>query len=151
VKSYFDTSVLVKLYIPEEDSGATCAFVQKRGESIVINSLQETELKNAFALKTFRHDISNDELTKLLDKIRKDFTRNRLVRVNIDWIKLWEMTRDYSLNFTEKIGCRTLDILHVAAAKIMKAEEFFTNDKRQKELAQMMEIKAYLSVGIDPE
>jgi len=141
VKSYFDTSVLVKLYIPEEDSGETCALIQKRGKSIIINSLQETELKNAFTLKAFRGDISQEELDKLLDKINKDFSMNRLKRVNVDWIKLWEMARDYSLKYTKKIGCRTLDILHVAAARIMNAEEFVTNDDRQKELAQIIGIK----------
>ena len=143
MKSYFDTSVLVKLYIPEKDSKAICAFIQKRGKSIAINSLQETELKNAFALKAFRQDISHEELDKLLDKIKKDFARNRLIRVKIDWIKLLELTLDYSLKFTKKIGCRTLDILHAAAAKIMNAEEFYTNDKRQQELAQIIGIKTY--------
>lgn len=141
MESYFDTSVLVKLYIPEEDSGETCALIQKRGKSIIINSMQETELKNAFALKAFRGDISQEELDKLLDKINKDFSMNRLKRVNVDWIKLWEMTGDYSLKYTKKIGCRILDILHVAAARIMNAEEFVTNDDRQKELAQIMGIK----------
>jgi len=34
-----------------------------------------------------------------------------------------------------------LDILHVAAARIMNAEEFVTNDDSQKELAQIMGIK----------
>lgn len=141
MESYFDTSVLVKLYIPEEDSGETCALIQKRGKSIIINSLQETELKNAFILKAFRGDISQEELDKLLDKINKDFSMNRLKRVKVDWIKLWEMAGDYSLKHTKKIGCRTLDILHVAAARIMNAEEFVTNDDRQKELAQIIGIK----------
>lgn len=39
---------------------------------------------------------------------------------------------DYSLKYTNKIGCRTLDILHVAAARIMNAEEFVTNDDSQR-------------------
>ena len=141
MKSYFDTSVLVKLYIPEEDSGETCALIQKRGKSIIINSMQETELKNAFTLKAFRGDISQEELDKLLDKINKDFSMNRLKRVKVDWIKLWEMAGDYSLKYTKKIGCRTLDILHVAAARIMNAEVFVSNDDRQKELAQIIGIK----------
>ncbi len=144
MKSYFDTSVLVKLYIPEEDSEAICTFIQNRGKSIAINSLQITELKNAFALKAFRQDILNEELEKLLNQMKEDFRRDRITLVKVDWIKLWEVAQDYSLKFTRTIGCRTLDILHVAAAKVMNAEEFYTNDKRQQELAEATGMKTHL-------
>ena len=36
------------------------------------------------------------------------------------------------------IGCRSLDILHCAAAKILNAAEFVTNDARQKKLAAVL-------------
>jgi predicted nucleic acid-binding protein len=144
MKSYFDTSVLVKLYVPEEDSEAICTFIQNRGKSIAINSLQKTELKNAFALKAFRQDISYTELEELLNQMKEDIRRDRITLVKVDWIKLWEVAQDYSLRFTGTIGCRTMDILHVAAAKVMNAEEFYTNDKRQQKLTEAIGIKTYL-------
>jgi hypothetical protein len=36
------------------------------------------------------------------------------------------------------IGCRSLDVLHCAAAKILLASEFITTDGRQKQLATAM-------------
>ena len=37
--------------------------------------------------------------------------------------------------FTARLGCRTLDALHVAAALELEAEEFWTFDERQNQLA----------------
>jgi predicted nucleic acid-binding protein len=40
-----------------------------------------------------------------------------------------------ALNDTPVVGCRTLDVLHAAAAKLMGSEEFCTFDTRQSSLA----------------
>jgi predicted nucleic acid-binding protein len=40
-----------------------------------------------------------------------------------------------ALNDTPVVGCRTLDVLHVAAAKLMGVTEFCTFDTRQSTLA----------------
>lgn len=37
---------------------------------------------------------------------------------------------------TPILGCRSLDILHVAAARLLEAERFITADKRQAALAE---------------
>jgi hypothetical protein len=39
---------------------------------------------------------------------------------------------------TATIGCRSLDILHCAAAKILGASELISTDSRQKKLATAM-------------
>jgi predicted nucleic acid-binding protein len=39
---------------------------------------------------------------------------------------------------TSLIGCRSLDVLHCAAAKILGVSEFITTDGRQKKLAAAM-------------
>ncbi len=44
--------------------------------------------------------------------------------------------------FTAKLGCRTLDALHVAAALELGAEEFWTFDERQKQLAAAVGLRA---------
>ena len=37
---------------------------------------------------------------------------------------------------TPAIGCRSLDILHVAAARLLQAELFVTGDRRQADLGE---------------
>ena len=39
-----------------------------------------------------------------------------------------------ALNHTPVVGCRTLDVLHVAAAKLIGTREFCTFDARQSSL-----------------
>jgi hypothetical protein len=38
-------------------------------------------------------------------------------------------------HFSEGIACKSLDVLHVAAARVMRAEVFLTFDSRQMTLA----------------
>lgn len=52
----------------------------------------------------------------------------------------WEDVRRHALrisgNHTTRIGCRALDILHVAAALTLGAREFLTFDGVQRTLAE---------------
>ena len=64
--------------------------------------------------------------------------------VIVDWVYLWEVVLSYSTEYTKRIGCRTLDIMHVAAAKTMNYKEFYTNDMRQNDLAEAIGINTYL-------
>jgi hypothetical protein len=45
------------------------------------------------------------------------------------------------LCYTPTIGCRSLDILHCAAAKIVGATDFVSTDVRQKALATAIGLK----------
>lgn len=47
----------------------------------------------------------------------------------------WLESESISMAHTIKLGVRTLDILHVAAARVLGAERFLTFDLRQKALA----------------
>ena len=40
-----------------------------------------------------------------------------------------------------KLGTRTLDLLHVAAALVLKPDVFSTFDKRQRKLARMQRLR----------
>ena len=47
---YYDSGVLVKLYVREQMSDAVTAFVAHRGEAITINGMHELEIWNALRL-----------------------------------------------------------------------------------------------------
>ncbi len=49
----------------------------------------------------------------------------------------WELTRELSSRHPAKIGCRTLDLVHAAAALALGATAFVTFDARQKEVARL--------------
>jgi hypothetical protein len=45
------------------------------------------------------------------------------------------IARGLSDKYTESLGARTIDILHVANALALEAEQFLTTDARQSDLA----------------
>lgn len=133
--TYYDTGVLVKLYVPEQNSLAVQRFVAERGMAIAVNDLQDGEARNAFSLKAFRQEISSTELADLRAKWERDFTGARLLRRSVPWPDVFQRSAELTARHTTEIGCRTLDILHVAVALILQASEFVTLDKRQRKLA----------------
>lgn len=55
--------------------------------------------------------------------------------------EMWDKAAELSRLHTAAIGTRTLDVLHVAAALLLKPDVFFTFDKRQAKLAKAMRLK----------
>jgi len=53
VSLYYDSGVLVKLYVREPSSEAVARFLASRSEVVVVNSLHELEVRNALRLKRF--------------------------------------------------------------------------------------------------
>lgn len=132
---YFDTSVIVKLYVLEDGSEEIFNFIKKNKKPLLLNQLQETELNNAFSLKAFRKEMSSIQLSALTTKFQRDIAMGRFVRQKVDWSNIWKLAQKLSKKYSISIGCRTMDIMHVAIASHINASFFFTNDERQKKLA----------------
>jgi predicted nucleic acid-binding protein len=60
-----------------------------------------------------------------------------LVKLPLDWPATFRAAARISEKHTAANGSRSLDILHVAAAKAMGATEFLSFDVRQRALASM--------------
>jgi len=132
---YLDTSLLVKLYVPEDGSEQIFNLIKQYNKPLLFNQFQKTELKNAFALKAFRKEISLDQSSNLSSKLHQDIDIGRLKLKKVEWHMAWETTQNLSQEYSKKIGCRTMDILHVAIAYQWKIKTFLSNDDRQKKLA----------------
>lgn len=50
--------------------------------------------------------------------------------------EVWQMAVTISRRHTAKMGVRTLDVVHVATAVVLKPDAFFTFDDRQRKLAK---------------
>ena len=55
-----------------------------------------------------------------------------------DWPDIFREAVRLAEQHTSTVGCRSLDILHCGAAKVLAATEFITTDTRQKTLATAM-------------
>jgi predicted nucleic acid-binding protein len=136
---YLDTGALVKLYIVEDGS----AFVQKRAaqaRAILVNPLQETELRNAILAAGGRRTITPQAARDTLANFDEDLAAGYFTREQPDWPKLWGRADELARRHTPRLLCRTLDILHVAAAEQCGADQIITGDQRQQRLAKAINL-----------
>jgi len=129
--AYFDTGVLVPLYVPESFSDTMTAYLESHGEAIPLSLFQRLELENAFRLKAFRGEIEADRCLAILQKIESTANDGFLVLRPANWVKAFDKARSIGERVTAKTGCRTLDLIHVAIAVQWGCSIFVSADERQ--------------------
>ena len=134
--TYLDTGCFVKLYYPETDSPQVIALIQ--GKPVCHTPLHELEFVNALQLKTFFNNATPQQVTAARGLVEADLKSGVLVSAGGDWPNIFREAVKLAEQHTGTVGCRSLDILHCAAAKVLAATEFITTDTRQKKLAAAM-------------
>ena len=128
---YYDSGVLVKLYVREEFSDIVARFLAMRGEPVTVNTLHELETRNALRLKRFRDEIDNRQLVASMSMLEADLASDRLIRSRVDWPAVCAEAERLSAAMTASIGVRAIDLLHVAAAHHQAASGLVSLDRRQ--------------------
>ena len=131
---YLDTGCLLKLYYPEPESAAVAAAVF--GEMIVLTPLPEVEMVTAMQLKVFRGEATPEQAMAAAGLVRDDVAAGKLVEMVVDWPVVWRDAARLAQAHAATTGCRSLDILHCALAKAVRATRFVSSDKRQVTLAR---------------
>lgn len=134
--TYLDTGCFVKLYYPEADSAQVIAKIQ--GKSICYTPLHELEFVNALQLKIFFKNATPQQVTAARALVESDLKSGVLTAAGGDWPNLFREAVKLAEQHTGAIGCRSLDILHCAAARVLAATEFISTDARQRTLATGM-------------
>ena len=133
---YLDTGCLVKLYYPEPDSASVATAVF--GKVIIFSSLHDLELTNALSLKVFQGSATQEQAAAVKSLIIADLEAGSLRRMNPAWEATASLAVEISARHTPEVGCRSLDILHCAQAKLTEAEAFLTTDARQLAVAKAL-------------
>ena len=144
---YYDSGVLVKLYVREERSDEVTRFVARRGESVAVNRLHELEIRNALRLKRFRDEIDDVQLAASLGMIAADFAERRLIRHEADWQVIHDEAERLSAVTGATVGVRTIDVIHIAAALTQMATGVVSFDRRQLAAARMSGLRVVELTG----
>lgn len=134
-KLYLDTGALVKLYLIEPGT----EFIQGKAEKadcLPLNPLQELELRNALLAAHGRGWVDQCVLRETLENLEQDIKEGYFSKEFPDWPSLWKRASVLANRHTTDLLCRTLDILHVAAAEVSEADEMVTGDQRQRKLCE---------------
>lgn len=131
---YLDTSALLKLYIREPGSEAVQACVAAQDLPLPIWETQEAELMNALRLKAFWKEITSAQAEQQIALFQDRQARGLYHFPELHRASLMRTFRKLSAE-TPRLGCSTMDILHVACAVEIHASSFLSFDQRQRSLA----------------
>ena len=133
--TYIDSSALVPVYVPERFS--TVAREALRGvPQVPYTPLHELEVSNAFALLKGRGLITAEEYRAIRTQLKDDVDAQRLVPVALDWAGVFAIACELSEAYTATLLTRSLDLMHVAAARATSCRVFVSGDDRQLTVAR---------------
>lgn len=95
----------------------------------------ELELHNALRFKVFLAEMKAEDTERLIANYLERKRTGLYHTPHLDPVMLHETALQLTQR-TQVLGCRSLDILHVAAARLMGAQRFLTADRRQAALAE---------------
>lgn len=132
---YLDTSAFLKLYVRETGSDFVQKVLESQNAPIPVADVLEWEFSNALRLKVFRGELDGGTVDHMMKLFDDRLLRGQYVAVDIDRSLLNRDVRDLS-RYSSTIGSRTLDVVHVAIAVQLKADQLVTFDDRQADLAR---------------
>jgi len=133
---YADSSFLVSLYADELNSARARTYASGSAHPICLTSFSKAETEHALRMFAFRKQIALDEMTQCLLLFEEDQGSGIYHLLIIGNEELFNKASQLSKRYGLELGVRFLDVVHVAAAVLAKANIFLTFDARQAKLAK---------------
>jgi predicted nucleic acid-binding protein len=137
-----DTSFLYAAYREQDNSARADRRLKRLRESLTVSSLLLLEFRQSvrFQVGLHKQDRSKGFTQRqgdgLLETLKSDLDSEVLKTVSIDWVAVHASAEYLSAAHTISGRHRLIDILHVATALHLNAQEFLTFDANQKKLAE---------------
>jgi predicted nucleic acid-binding protein len=138
---YPDTSYLCAVYRSQDNSPQAWRHRTSMTEPLPYTSLLEFEFLQSIRLQVFLHETDKSrgygkrEADRMVADWQSDQKAGLLRRVPYDAETIHAVAVRLSVQHTMAGGHRSLDVLHVATAVVLKARRFLTFDARQRKLA----------------
>ena len=130
-----DTSFLLSLYGADANTEAAVRCIQERRSPLHVQCVSAFEFVNAIRLREFRGKFTPEEARRIIELYEKDVSARRVELLALDLPAVFAVASELSRKHTTAIGNRAYDILQVAAAVVLNADEFLSFDGRQRALA----------------
>ena len=140
-RTYADPSALLKLYVHEPESAAMSSWRMRTTGALPITLHGRLEIINGITLAAFRKSINAEALTDALTSFEEDLAEGRYLQADELLRATLRRATELSRTHTPIIGCRALDVLHVATAIELGLRDFVTFDRRQQRLASAVGLK----------
>jgi predicted nucleic acid-binding protein len=130
-----DTSFLFSLYGDDAHTVKAREWVIQSRRPIAVTAMNRYEFENAIRFAVFRKVISRQDALASLAAFEADLKSRILQSVSPDLAEVLKEAARLSEDYTMTGGHRSFDILHVAAARVLKAPLFLSFDANQRKLA----------------
>ena len=138
MNTYTDTSFFFSLYATDANSPKADAWRQANPAPLPFTAFHRLELRNAFSHAVFQNRLTPQEAQAAWQEVENDLAAGLLVRRGGLWHRILREAESIAQNHTPIVGGRTLDIIHVATAKLLGVPEFCSFDTRQTTVASQV-------------
>jgi predicted nucleic acid-binding protein len=141
--TYWDTSALLKLYVPEPDSAALLELVSLENQPIYSSAITTVEVLCAVHRKERSGDLKPASGVSILRKFRADCGAGRIVLIPYgdDVAARAEQVVRLALQRSRPGMIRSLDAIHIASALKVGAKKMIATDMRLREVASLARFK----------
>ena len=129
-------SFLFSLYGNDAHTPCAVAWTKSQRSALTLTSLSEFDLGNALRFAEFREGLAPGEAALFRAEFEADRESGRLRIQVCNLADVVDEAKRISATHTLTGGHRAFDVLHVAAALVVKARQFLTFDGNQRKLAE---------------
>lgn len=135
---YPDSSFLVSCYVRDANTRAAKACLNRIQAPLAFTALHALEVRNAFKLGVFRGFFTAKDAASAWTNLEADLRSGLLVKAAVKWPVAFRVAVHLSERHSVTLGTRSIDILHIASAKAIRAAELLSFDVRQRSVAQLV-------------
>jgi len=132
---YADSSLLLKLYIRESETTAAWQVVNRIQEPLVFTPLHRLEMLNGIRRCIATKKVTRAQAVRAMLLLRSHVKGGRYTLPAVPWLAVFQRAHRLSRKHARSLLVRSLDLLHVALALEIGANEFLTFDDRQRQTA----------------
>jgi predicted nucleic acid-binding protein len=141
MNSYADTGFVVTLYKEETTSARAASLMARQAASVRMSQLGELEFRNALLLAVFRGELSASDAALKKRLFKEDVANGIFVITPVPASRLFAKAMELADRHSARLGTRSLDLMHVAAAVLLKANTFLSFEERQRKVAKAEGLK----------
>jgi hypothetical protein len=119
MRHYADSSFIVSCYLADANTSQANTYLTRTGAPLTITVLHILEIRNAFQLGIFRGLLADSEAAAAWKYLQRDLRRGRVKKATVNWPSTFRLAARLSKHHSAILGTRSIDILHIAAAKTL--------------------------------
>ena len=137
---YWDTSALIKLYVPEPDSRVFIDLLASSNAAVVTADITSVEVLCTLHRKEAAGDLRPEDAKARFERYLADTHSGRIILVpnGRDITATAQRVVAHAYQQSPPLFIRSLDALHIASAIIASAKAVVATDRRLRDVATLM-------------